>query len=153
MEDTANGIKITNMHGYRIKTTNTHSIFELVKPQHTYTVVDSRDSLSSESRLAIQKMVRDAVGYTISVKDDAPFGWKGLATKQDGLEYQGSFLKRLTNYLYKTEKIALPPQVVGKMGNLVGKDAFNSTHMLCILLVNSEMTGHASGTGDRVQGY
>ena len=107
-------------------TCNIHSIFELVKSNVMHTA-----GLPSELGKVSRKAVIDGLNElgcttaTLWIENSdgsCPFGWMGVATKKDGLEYQGSIIKRILKWAWQTQQIRLPNEFTSKLGNIVGKE-------------------------------
>jgi len=107
-------------------TNNIHSIFELVKSNMMYT-----SGLPSELGIVTRKEVIDGLDkldcvvsadWIANDEGTCPFGWMGVATKKDGLEYQGSIIKRILKWAWQTQQIRLPNEFTSKLGNIVGKE-------------------------------
>ena len=110
----------------KFDTCNIHSIFELVKSNVMHTA-GLPSELGKVSRKAVIEGLSD-LGCTVALSwvensDGAcPFGWMGVATKKDGLEYQGSIIKRILKWAWQTQQIRLPNEFTSKLGNIVGKE-------------------------------
>ena len=115
---------LTDFHKLKV-TTNDHSIFEFVDKGVMYTQTQA-SLLSQETRKLIREFVKESTKVDVTVKDQVPFGWMGVATKKDGLDYQGSFLKRLSSFLWKEHQVKLDPSLMGKLGNIIGKESSTS---------------------------
>ena len=106
-------------------TCNIHSIFELVKSNVMHTV-GLPSELGKTSQIQVLGSLNE-LGCVVSLSwidmpNTCPFGWMGVATKKDGLEYQGSIIKRILKWAWQTQQIRLPNEFTSKLGNIVGKE-------------------------------